>query len=85
MFTFVLEACALRIYPYKRISLLKDFGFGFLSGFVGGIRLSYPVRVWYALALASLLGLISTRIFVNFVLLSMLYPIRRLTQCRGQR
>ena len=51
------------------------------------------VRVWYALALAALamvnglifLGLISARISVNFVLLSMLYPFRWLTQCRGQR
>ena len=50
----VLKACALRIYPYERISLLHDFGSGFLSSFAGGSRLSYPVRAWYALTLAAL-------------------------------
>ena len=43
MFTFVRKACGLRIYPYK-ISLLQDFGFAFLSGFVDGIHMTYPVR-----------------------------------------
>ena len=39
---------------YKRICRLQDFFCDFLSGFVGGVRLTYPVRVWYALALAAL-------------------------------
>ena len=54
LFTSIMKACGLRIYPYRKISLLQNFGFGFLSGFVGGIHLTYPVRVWYALASAAL-------------------------------
>ena len=82
MFTFVLKACALRIYPTKgfpcfRILVLVScpaslaalvclilFGFGML--------LRWPLWPWSVGLI--LLGLISTRSFLNVVLLSMLYP-----------
>ena len=47
-------ACGHRIHPHKKVSLLHDVGFGSLTGFIGGIRLSYPLRVWYSLVYAAL-------------------------------
>ena len=54
MFTSVARACGHRIHPHKKVSLLHDFGFGSLTGFIGGIRLRYPLRVWFALVYAAL-------------------------------
>ena len=40
MIVSVLKACRLQIHPYEKIAVLQDLGFCFLSGFVGGIRLT---------------------------------------------
>ena len=90
MFTSVARACGHRIHPHKKVSLLHDFGFGSLTGFIGGIRLRYPLRVWFALVYAAL-SFVSASVdkfepdavssFVRFVL----YPILwRLIQFRGE-
>ena len=56
MFTSVARACGHRIRPPKKVSLLHHFGFGSFTGFIGigGIRLRYPLRVWYSLVYAAL-------------------------------